>query len=501
VTSNPSPDPIGREGKYYYLYGMERAGRMSGQRFIGPFDWYREGAAHLVKDQGFDGSWQRDDRFGMSRDINTAFALLFLSKGKRPIVFGKYQYGDDQNWDLHPPGIHYLTRETEKAWQLPLNWQTVDGNTAEVNDLLEAPVLFISGQEAISLNAEQKKNLKSYVENGGFLFVEACQGDGCGNNVPFDASFRTLMAELFPDSKLEPLPPEHPVWSANFPIKPDPERPLLGLQACCRTSVIYCPRNLSCYWQLDRPNFLKSVSKDIVEEITYCRQIGINVAAYATNRELNDKLERPKLAAGVNVELLKDRFLELPKLRHNGGADEAPNAWNNLLQDFRSQTQMNLVLEKKLIEPTFEQLADHPFIFLHGRSRFSFDPQQREELRKYLQRGGFLFADSICGAREFTDAFRAEFKQILPDNPLEPIPPDHPIWQDERYGYNLTQSKVTLNTPDRNAPGGFTSQQVAPQLEGIEIDGRLAVVFSPVDLSCALENASATQCRGYSRDS
>jgi hypothetical protein len=112
-----------------------------------------------------------------------------------------------------------------------------------------------------------------------------------------------------------------------------------------------------------------------------------------------------------------------------------------------------------------------------------------------------LFADSICGAREFTDAFRAEFKQILPDNPLEPIAADHPIWQDERYGYNLTQSKVTLNTPDRNAPGGFTSQQVAPQLEGIEIDGRLAVVFSPVDLSCALENASATQCRGYSRDS
>ena len=501
VTSNPSPDPIGREGKYYYLYGMERAGRMSGQRFIGPFDWYREGAAHLVKDQGFDGSWQRDDRFGMSRDINTAFALLFLSKGKRPIVFGKYQYGDDQNWDLHPPGIHYLTRETEKAWQLPLNWQTVDGNTAEVNDLLEAPVLFISGQEAISLNAEQKKRLKSYVENGGFLFVEACQGDGCGTNVPFDASFRALMAELFPDSQLEPLPPEHPVWSANFPIKPDPERPLLGLQACCRTSVIYCPRNLSCYWQLDRPNFLSAVSKDIVEEITYCRQIGINVAAYATSRELNDKLERPKLAAGVNVELLKDRFLELPKLRHNGGADEAPNAWNNLLQDFRSQTQMNLVLEKKLIEPTFDQLADHPFVFLHGRSRFSFDPQQREELRKYLQRGGFLFADSICGAREFTDAFRAEFKQILPDNPLEPIAADHPIWQDERYGYNLTQSKVTLNTPDRNAPGGFTSQQVAPQLEGIEIDGRLAVVFSPVDLSCALENASATQCRGYSRDS
>lgn len=501
VTSPPATDPLGREGKYYYLYGMERAGRMSGQRFIGPFDWYREGAAHLIKDQGFNGSWHRGDRFGMSTDINTAFGLLFLSKGRRPIVFGKYQYGDDRNWDLHPPGIHYLTRETEKAWQLPLNWQTVDGNTAEVNDLLEAPVLFLSGQNAISLNAEQKQKLKSYIGNGGFLFVEACQGDGCGENVPFDSSFRSLLAELFPDSQLEPLPPEHPFWTANFQLKPDPERPLLGLQACCRTSVIYCPRNLSCYWQLDRPGFLQAVSDSIRKEIIYCRQVGINVAAYATNRILDDKLERPKLAAGVNVEMLRDRVLELPKLRHNGGADEAPNAWRNLLQDFRNQTQLNLVLEKKLINPTLEELADHPFIFLHGRTTFSFEPAQREELRKYLERGGFIFADAICGAREFADAFRNEFKTILPEYPLEPIPADHSLWNDEKFGYDLSRTKVTLHTPDRNAPGGFTSQEVVPQLEGITIDGRLAVVFSPNDLSCALENASATQCRGYSRDS
>ena len=36
----------------YYLYGMERAGRLSGQRFFGDHDWYREVAEYLVAYQG-----------------------------------------------------------------------------------------------------------------------------------------------------------------------------------------------------------------------------------------------------------------------------------------------------------------------------------------------------------------------------------------------------------------------------------------------------------------
>jgi hypothetical protein len=41
---------------------------------------------------------------------------------------------------------------------------------------------------------------------------------------------------------------------------------------------------------------------------------------------------------------------------------------------------------------------------------------------------------------------------------------------------------------------------VPPELEGIEIDGRLAVIFSPYDISCALEQHEALQCRGYTRE-
>ena len=34
----------------------------------------------------------------------------------------------------------------------------------------------------------------------------------------------------------------------------------------------------------------------------------------------------------------------------------------------------------------------------------------------------------------------------------------------------------------------------------MRIDGRWAVIFSPLDISCALENHEAIECRGYRRE-
>ena len=41
----------GRGNKLYYLYGLERAGRLAGLRYFGVHDWYREGAEELIRMQ------------------------------------------------------------------------------------------------------------------------------------------------------------------------------------------------------------------------------------------------------------------------------------------------------------------------------------------------------------------------------------------------------------------------------------------------------------------
>jgi hypothetical protein len=59
---------------------------------------------------------------------------------------------------------------------------------------------------------------------------------------------------------------------------------------------------------------------------------------------------------------------------------------------------------------------------------------------------------------------------------------------------------VTITKPDRAVEGGFQRRKVPPQLEGIRVDGHYVVIFSPYDLSCAMENTSLSQCEGYTRE-
>lgn len=495
ISSNP-----GKRGTaLYYLYGLERAARLAGRRFIGPNDWYRDGAKHLLKIQNpNNGNWITNGGHGEDNPlVATSFGLLFLSKGKRPVAIGKFKHGV-KDWDLHPKGVHYLTRRLESVWKTKLNWQTVKAEGSTVDDLLEAPVLFMSGKDAIGLTEKQKETLKSYLENGGFLFAEACEGDGCGDAASYDREFRKLMAELFPDSALEPLDKAHPIWHAQYKLLWNDERPLLGLQACCRTSVVYCPTNLSCYWSLDQPAVMDNPAANVrlKKRVEYCSQMGVNVVAYATGRDLKEKGETPKVV-DRKFELLNDRVLVFPKLQHAGGADDAPNAWRHILRDLESTLGLEMKTEKKMISPTFEELADHPFIFIHGRSGFAFTDEQRQAIRDSLEHGGFIFADSICASTEFTKSFREEMKRIL-EKPLTPIQADHPIWSD-RYGRRL--DNLDFQIKDRGAKGGFREQTGPPQLEMGEYNGRLAVVFSPMDLSCALENIKKSQCTGYTHES
>jgi len=507
-------NPTGKNGqsrqRFYYLYALERAGRFSGRRFIGPHDWYRVGAADLVKTQQAGGAWAAGNRarsnFGESNPvITTAFSLLFLSKGKRPVVIGKYDHGVD-DWDQHPRGIHYLTRSIEKDWSrierdfnIKLNWQTVRAKGATTNDLFESPVLFMSGRDAIGLDAKQKETLKEYIENGGFLFAEACQGDGCGDNVPYDTAFRELMAELFPDSQLQPLAPDHLIWKAQYKIGPSRTWPLLGLQACCRTSVVYCPANLSCYWALNRPGVqqIPGANPRLLQKIEYCKQVGSNVVAYATGRQRNDRLDTQVIDKRA-TSVLSDRALVLPKLSHNGGDDDAPNAWGKILKELSVSAGLEVKTEKKMIPADLKSLADHPFVFMHGRNKFSFSEEERTAIRKYLELGGFIFADSICASKEFTESFHFEMTQIL-GKKIGPIPKEDEIWTSKLYGNPI--DKLVLRTKDETGVFPKDAKLIdAPLMEGIRLDGRLVVLFSPYDLSCALENKTVSDCDGYTRE-
>jgi len=501
VHVNPGPASGSRirtdftiSGRYYYLYGLERVGRLTGRRFIGRHDWYREGAEALVEEQQDSGFWSGKGHGEDDPLIATSFALLFLAKGRRPVVMAKLKHGYGNDWDRHRSAVHNLTGNVERRWRQKLTWQTIDVRAATLEDLLETPVLFVSGSEGLELAAERKQTLKSYVDQGGFLFAETCCGGG-----DFDRDFRALMKELFPDSSLRLLPADHAIWYAEEQVDPKHMRPLYGIDSCCRTSIVYCPRDLSCYWELSRGHRKTGYPKSVQDEINACMAIGANVLAYATNRELKDKLDRPRISGhGAGTEQKDRSLLIIPKLAHAGGSDDAANALSNLLEVIGSQVGLRLSSEQQLLSAGDPQLFDHPIIFIHGRRDFRFSPMERRSLATYLKRGGCLFGDAICASSQFAAAFRREIKAALPEAEFERLPAGHPIFTNEFRGYDL--STVTLRDPQVRTgddPLKAKLTKAKPLLEGVEIDGRLAVVFSPYDISCAMENHASMECKGY----
>ena len=503
VSRNPRPAGAGQACLYYYLYGLERAGRLTANRFIGAHDWYREGAEYLVRDQdALSHYWQGNWHLEQNPHVGSALALLFLSKGRRPIVMAKMQYGERQQWDQHRRDAANLTTYTEQVWNLPVTWQTIDSEKASVEDLLQSPVLYISGSKAPAL-VEHAQKVRDYVDRGGFIFAEACCGDSRG----FDVGFRKLMAAVFPEPEyqLQQITPGHPLWRMEELVRPDSPYvgKLWGIEYGCRTSVVYSEEDLSCYWELAQPGRPTKYPEAVERHVDDALSIGINVLTYATNREPKGKEQSFDISlATEDVDQPGSRgVIEIAKLFHGGGCNDAPGALVNLL---RTASQGELKLRVKaapqMIGIGDESLFRYHLVFMHGRRDFRWTAEERTRLAEYLSRGGTLLSDAICASRPFAAALRRELGQTLPGHAIEQIPSDDPLFTTAFGGYDIRQ--VSLRDPETgnaSRPLAARVRQVEPQLEGIQIDGRWAVIFSPFDISCALEEHEAVGCRGYSR--
>jgi hypothetical protein len=486
---------------FYYLYGIERTGRMTARRFIGQHDWYREGAKMLIHEQLLTGSWPEVQGVESDPLISTSFALLFLAKGRRPVVVAHLKHGPENDWNRHRGALFNLVSHVEQAWHRDLTYQVIDPQVATVEDLLETPVLFLNGRDAPQFSDAEIERLRMYIDRGGFLFAEQCCGSG-----DFDRGFRQLMERIFPepDLKLRPLPPDHPAWHADEKVDPSFfKEPLWGIDVGCRTSVIYSPQDLSCYWELARPGRERQYSATVRTQIQAAEGVGTNVLAYATNREVKFKLEGLPSPASDHPDLVDRGKLYVASIIHSGGCNAAPGALATLLRlaaeklELRTADRLDEIRQVRLSDP---ELFQYHLVFMHGRAAFRLTPAERKELRTYLERGGMLFADAICSSPQFAEAFRKEMKLIFPDQTLARIPVNHPLFRPGFGGDDITT--VSRRQPEAardGEPMKAAVRKVEPYLEGIQLGDRYAVIFSPYDVSCALESHESLECEGYIR--
>ncbi len=478
VTQNPNS---GRTWHHYYLYGLERAGRLSGRRFFGNADWYRDGAAYFVRSQDrLSGFWRGE---GHESDplISTSFALLFLAKGRAPVLINKLRHGPGPDWNNDHDDVTNLVGVISRDWKHLLTWQVVDPDFATVDDMLQAPIAYLNGHEPPVLSAEGKARLRDYVEQGGVIVADAC----CGRRA-FDDGFRALMKQVFPEPELElhPLADDHAVWRSKYRLDPG-THPLWGIEHGCRTVVLYSPDDLSCYW-----NQLENAPGNI--RVRAATALGQNIVDYVTGREM----PADKLAVHDVADFKEDRprrgALRIAKLRHAGDWNIAPLAIPNLTTALRDKLKFDVVINHKELFPRDPGLVHYPLIYLHGRAAVEFSEEDKVALRRHLSPGGgTLFADAACGSPAFDAAFRRFVAELMPGTPLIPIPRQDDFFT-RKVGYDLADARLTP------AAGGKSDY---PELEGVQVDGRWAIIYSKYDLGCALQRQAGIDCRGYTHES
>ncbi|MCG8648410.1 MAG: DUF4159 domain-containing protein, partial [Pirellulales bacterium] len=493
---------------FYYLYALERVGRLSGRRFIGDHDWYREGAERLLDLQdGFQGFWVGDGQLGENnRDVATSFALLFLSKGKRQVVVGRLKYPHRRipnQWQRHPDGLRQLVRHVEREWGRDLTWQTIDGAQAGLDDLLQTPVLVISGGQSLEFSEDLSQLLKQYVDQGGCILFEADGGDGCGDASDFEISVRRMCADWYPGTQFDRLPPSHPIWYAERKVDPAPlgeDFWVYGVQACCRTAIFYVPRSLSCRWQLGDVLFRRGEANPAARaQVDTAVRLGENLIAYATGRELKDKLDQRVVIDASELPEPVRGSTQIAMLAVDAGGQEARRALPNAASIIGARVPIPITAVVEPVGFDAKQLADIQLLWIHGRTEFSFDDAQRRVLAEFVENGGILFGSAICGNEAFANAFRREMALVLPEMPLQSMPAGHPALTNAYGGFDI--SAVTIRTPAGQGPGSGVSKRLSPPLlEVAKRDGFTHVFFSPLDISCALESQNSIQCPGYNTD-
>ncbi|MFO0837961.1 MAG: DUF4159 domain-containing protein [Phycisphaerae bacterium] len=459
--------------QYYYLYGVERVGRASGRKYFRERDWFRIGAAHVLREQQEDGAWPATGD-EMTDLRNTALAMNFLCHGRAPLLLNKLEHGDD--WNLKIRDGAGLARYAERAFERPLSWQIVN-LAGPLRDLLEAPILYIHGSTTWKFSDVEIQKLREYCGRGGMILGVASDG-----SLEFVNSFRDMAQRAFPEFSLKPLPSTHPLFSGDvqFAIKDPPA--IFEMNNGTRTLMLLCPTDIAASWNQFR---VRGGERDF--------QLGANIYLYATDKTtIRSRLESAEIA--VRSQKL-DRTIRVARIKYNGSWDIEAHGWARMATVMANETGSRLLVSSGV---TLDAIDTKEFriAYMSGNAAFTFTPAELAGLRKFLTDGGTLIADAAGSSKEFTEAFEKQVAGALKSEP-KTLPADSALLAANKIAGATDLTGIGYRRAGRPISAG----RKYPQIKFFEIGKRAAVLYLPMDVSSGLLGTPVYECKGYDPES
>jgi hypothetical protein len=535
----------------YTLYGVERIGVAGGYKYFGKHDWFREGADFLVKSQDKGGHWgQPGDVFGHNpaNIPTTSFGLLFLARGQSPVLINKLRHDPTAktakpSWNQRPRDAANLVDWLGRSIERPLNWQitTLD---APADELLDAPVLYLTGTHALEFNDDQRAKLRQFVEDGGLIL-----GNADCNSPHFAKSFTELGQKLFTDYEFRELPEDHPIHTrqqyprATFKSKPS----IVGLSNGTRELMLLLNADPSRAWQTPFDGRLEPYA------------VGGNILLYAVDKK-GLRNRNVTYTIRPNPDAKTDKAVKLARLSYPGNWNPEPGGWRRVAALLRNHHKIDLQPETvalgggKLSEPppaapkidpkelraratkrlpqdqvgaaiaagdtakietlvqaevkkleaemaaqaaaTKGRTSKYAIAHLTGSARISLSPAQLKELKDFVAGGGTLLIDSAGGSTEFAESVEPALATFAPLDTeggatlKHPLPPEHPLLRDVAA---IAQKDGLYRDFARKRLGAAK----APRLRALYVNNRPGVVYSPEDLSTGLVGHDVDGIAGY----
>jgi hypothetical protein len=320
--------------------------------------------------------------------------------------------------------------------------------------------------------------LRQYVEQGGLILFDAEGADAA-----FTESVRQLLPNLFPGAAFEPLPANHPICRAVYPVPP---AGIETLRVGCRASVILAPQGLADAWAAADP----ARPNDAL-------RLGENLAVYATGNEaLPDRLAEAtilEMPADPGAPGPPPNVLRIGQIQHDGDWQPRPLALPKLLENLPREFGVSVWSRPVPIRLTEAESGRFPVLYLVGHYTFTFSDKERAALKDYLDRGGFLWAEACCGRDAFDKAFRSLVADLFPDSPIEELPADHPIYSGQvGTKINRVAYSPAVKTESPNLD--------RPVLLGLKRNGHLVVVYSPYGIGAGLDGIRTYGARALEPD-
>jgi hypothetical protein len=135
-----------------------------------------------------------------------------------------------------------------------------------------------------------------------------------------------------------------------------------------------------------------------------------------------------------------DYGFKIAKVKYKGGGDWYANktALPNLVNFCNQNIKTNINPSDAIVEIGSPEIFNYPWIYLTGHGNVIFTDSEVENLRKYLQSGGFLHIDDNYGLKPF---IVPQMKRVFPELEFIELPYSHPIYH-QTYQFNSGLPKI-----------------------------------------------------------